>query len=100
MVELGGMLTLEQMKRVLSEFFCAFGSSTGKKLIELVSLVLLLSKQGGGGMSSELPPKCGKKKSSSINKFSVFTIFTSLQVIKYTQCSLWICKRLFPLLQL
>lgn len=47
------------MRWVLFELLCAFGSTTGKRVTELPSLVFL-SKQGAG-MSTEPPPKCGKK---------------------------------------
>lgn len=40
MLDLDGMLTLEQMSWVLSELLCAFGSTTGKRLTELSFLVL------------------------------------------------------------
>lgn len=40
MLELNGMLTLEQMRWELSELLCAFGCNTGKRLTELPSPVL------------------------------------------------------------
>lgn len=77
MLELDGMLTLVQMRWVLSELLCAFCSTTGKRLTELPSLALFFLPKQGVGMSTEPPPEHGKKP-SSINKFSIFTIFTSL----------------------